>query len=411
MNFEVIEHLVTNIILIIFPILIYFVVMCYKEKVTRDYDDLILNLSLITSLYLCLRFGTMLNNNKMLLFCNIPIVIAYIKKRPNTAIILSLANILYCYFICDAFYAITIIKYLSYFILYLCAEKRRLSSDGFILSVAILQGFFLSFEYFFHENIVTISEVIEVFLLVFLYYFLTFFILYVFKLIEKIRKLNDSIEQLEKEKKIKNALFKLTHEIKNPLAVCKGYLEMIDLDQKNKSEKYLSIMKQEIDRSLNIMTDFMEFNKIKIVKQPIDLNLLLDDVYDCLKIIVKSKNIKLNYDSKDEEVYFMGDYDRLKQVLINLLKNSVESIEGKGTITLSNHYDKNNVYIIVADTGSGMDKEDLKKLTELFYTTKKNGSGLGVALSNEIITSHNGTLKYESELNKGTKAIIKLPYN
>ena len=88
---------------------------------------------------------------------------------------------------------------------------------------------------------------------------------------------------LEKDKKIKDALFKLTHEIKNPLSVCKGYLEIIDLNKREKSEKYIKIMKEEIDRSLNIMTDFIQFNKIKIKKERICVNTLLEDVYDSFK--------------------------------------------------------------------------------------------------------------------------------
>ena len=96
------------------------------------------------------------------------------------------------------------------------------------------------------------------------------------------------IDRLKKDKEIKNALFKLTHEIKNPLAVCKGYLDMINLEKKEKSEKYIRIMKQEINRSLNIMSDFVEYNKIKIKKEPLDLNMLLEDIYDSFKIIAST---------------------------------------------------------------------------------------------------------------------------
>ena len=289
---------------------------------------------------------------------------------------------------------------------------RSLSTSGFILSIAVLQGFFLSFEYFFREvTTVSINDFIELILLVFIYYFVTFSVVYIFKVIEKVQSLNTSIKLLEKDKTIKDALFKLTHEIKNPLAVCKGYLEMIDLEQKDKTIKYISIMKQEIDRSLNIMSDFLELNKIKVVKEQIDLNLILEDVYDCFKIIIKSHNIKLIYkDHKDEEIYFMGDYERLKQVMINLLKNSYESINNQGKIEISSNIYKNHIDIIVEDNGTGMSEETLERIKEMFYTTKPTGSGLGVALSNEIVKAHNGELIYSSELNKGTKATIRLPY-
>ncbi|MGN1341792.1 MAG: sensor histidine kinase [Bacilli bacterium] len=407
-----VEDIILNIILIIFPLLVYLVLVCYKEEISKSYNNFLLNIALFTSLYLCFRFGITNNNSKILLFCNIPIVIAYMKKQTSSAIALSIINIIYCYFMFNELCLVTVIKYTTYLILYICANKRKLSINGFILSIAVLQGFFLSFEYFFREvTTVAINDFIELILLVFIYYFVTFSIVYIFKVIEKVQSLNTSIKLLEKDKVIKDALFKLTHEIKNPLAVCKGYLEMIDLEQKDKTIKYISIMKQEINRSLNIMSDFLELNKIKVVKEQIDLNLILEDVYDCFKIITKSHNIKLIYkDREDEEIYFMGDYERLKQVMINLLKNSYESINDQGKIEISSNIYKNYIDIVVEDNGTGMSEETLERIKEMFYTTKPTGSGLGVALSNEIVKAHNGELIYSSELNKGTKATIRLPY-
>ena len=256
----------------------------------------------------------------------------------------------------------------------------------------------------------TLNSFLELIILVFIYYFISFTILYIFKIIEKVRELNKSIELLEKDKIIKESLFKLTHEIKNPLAVIKGYLDMFNIDNKEKSLKYLSIMREEANRSLNIITDFLEFNKIKIVKTEIDLNLLLEDVYDSFKIILNTKNIKLIYnDREDEEIYFLGDYERLKQVLINILKNSVESIEEKGKIEISSNIYKKHIDLIVEDDGIGMNEETLNRVKEMFYTTKKDGSGLGVALSNEIIKAHKGELLYSSKERVGTKVTIRLP--
>ena len=234
---------------------------------------------------------------------------------------------------------------------------------------------------------------------------------YIFKITERVQSLNTSIKKLEKDKIIKDALFKLTHEVKNPLAVCKGYLDMIDIDKKDKANRYIMIMKQEINRSLNIMNDFLEFNKIKIIKETFDLNLLLDDVYDCIKIIVKNKNIKLKYiEQVNNEIYINGDYERLKQVLINLVKNSYEAIIEEGLITISSEINKNYINVIVKDNGIGMDEETLSNVKKMFYTTKKTGTGLGVAISNEIIKAHNGELIYNSKPNIGTKVTIRLPY-
>ena len=410
MNLEVIKNIILNTILIIFPLLVYLVLICYNDHKNNAYQKLLLNCALFTSLYLCLEFGTDTQDNKIILFCNIPIVIAYMKKIPKTGLTLSLINIIYCYFYLPNIYIIVTIKYLSYFILYICANKKRLSTGGYILSVAVLQGFFLSFEYFFRETSATLNDFFELLLVVFLYYFVTFMVVYIFKTIEKIQSLNSTIKILEKDKKVKDALFKLTHEIKNPLAVCKGYLDMIDIDNKDKTIKYISIMKQEINRSLNIMCDFLELNKIKILKEEIDLNILLEDVYDCFKILSKAQNVELIYqDREDEDIYFTGDYERLKQVIINILKNSLEAVESKGKIKIYTNIYKKYIDIVIEDNGIGMDEETLSKVKEMFYSTKKGGSGIGIALSDEIIKAHNGELIYYSELNKGTRVTIRLP--
>ena len=411
MNLFIIKDIILNLILITFPILVYLVLVCYRENIDNNNKDTLLTIALITSLYLCLKYIPSEINTKVLLFCNIPIVIAYMKKKHYLGIFLSIINVLYSYYVLNIEVIIMIIKYASYLGLYLCARKKNLTSDSFILSIAIIQGFFLSFEYFFKDIKASVNDFVLLLIIVFIYYFATFSILYLFKVMDKIESLNTTIKMLEKDKKIKDALFKLTHEIKNPLAVCKGYIDMIDLNKEEKALKYISIMKQEINRSLNIISDFVEYNKIKVVKEQIDLNCLLDDVYDSFKILMTNKKIKLEYKNRDDqEIYFNGDYERLKQVIINMLKNAYEACTENGKVEISSNLYKNYLDILIEDNGIGMDEETLKNIKEMFYTTKQNGTGLGVALSNEIIKSHNGELLFTSEPNKGTKVTIRLPY-
>ena len=410
MSITIVENIILNIILVVFPLLVYLVLVIYNDNTSKKNNSNLMTITLITSLYLCIRFGSLEPNTKVLLFCNIPIVIAYMQKKPILAIMLSLANVIYCYYMFHSLMIIIIIKYISYLILYLCARKKNLSVNGFILSIAVIQGFFLSFEYFFRTTNITINDFMELIILVFVYYFVTFAIVYIFRVTQKVESLNKTVKLLEKDKMIKESLFKLTHEIKNPLAVIKGYLDMFNIDNKEKSLKYLNIIREEANRSLNIITDFLEFNKIKIVKTEIDLNLLLEDVYDSFKIILNRKNIKLIYnDREDEEIYFDGDYERLKQVLINVLKNSVEAIKDKGKVEISSNIYKRHIDIIIEDDGIGMSEDTLKQLKTMFFTTKLNGSGLGVCLSNEIIKAHNGELIYTSKEGVGTKVTIRLP--
>lgn len=402
------EDVLINIILIMFPILCYFVYSCYVEVINNKYNRIIFIMLLISSLYLCFKYGSIYENDKVLLFCNIPIVVAYLKKEGLFGIVLSSFVILYCYFLFDYNVCIMVFKYLGYFICYLIALRKRVSSDNFLAIIAVIQGFFISFEYFFKKGY-DINLLVDLFIVVIVFYFVTFWALYLIKTADKITSLHVTIKKLEKEKVIMDSLFKLTHEIKNPIAVCKGYLDMLDVNDSKKVVKYVPIVRQEIDRSLNIMTDFMEFSKIKIEKEIIDINLLLDDVYDSLNILIHDHNIKLKYVENEDEIYVMGDYNRLKQVVINLVKNSKEAIVDKGEIVLMGKRMENRFLIKIIDNGIGMSKEELSKVKDMFYTTKDKGSGIGVCLSNEIIEAHGGTMRYESKLGKGTTVVIDLP--
>lgn len=406
---NLIEEIFLNLILILFPILIYFLYSCYILIKNKKYNELLLCLTLFTSLYIFLKYGSSINDNRILLFSNIPIIVAYLKKKGYLAIILSIFVILYSYYIFNYSVIILTIKLISYYIFYVISVKRKIKDNEFIAIIAVIQGFFLSFEYFFVNTIKDVYMLIAIFLITILFYFITFSILYLSNSISKMTNLFYEIKELEREKEIKNSLFKLTHEIKNPLSVCKGYLDMLDINNQTKLNKYIPIVKQEINRSLNIMNDFLEYSKIKIKKEIIDISVLLDDVYDSFKILNKSHHIKLKYNEKDDEMYINGDYDRLKQVLLNLLKNSQEAIVDKGIITIDSKIKDNKYVIIVEDNGVGMDKETLKQIKNLFYTTKKCGSGIGVSLSQEIIRAHGGILNYFSKLNQGTKVEIELP--
>ena len=393
-------------ILIIFPILMYLVFSCYNSLNNKETEKIVFIITMCTSLYFSLRYDK--GVKELLIFCNIPILICYLKKEKNMGLLLSFIVILYGYIIYDINMFVMFIKYMGYFGVYLWLYNKKNFNYLFIKISGVIQGFFISFEYFmnYYDGIDKLFELIIYMIII---YGLTFFSLYLFRLADNISSLFGMYNKMIEESKLKNSLFKLTHEIKNPIAVCKGYLDMINLNEKMKSEKYISIIKSEIDRSLNVMADFMEYSKIKVNKEEMDIVMLMDDIYESFNILIKDKNIEFNYDNSYDEIYLMGDYDRLKQVFVNVIKNSIESISNNGIISIDICKDSRFVKVIVSDNGIGMNQEELDSIKEIFFTTKKDGTGLGVALSNEIILAHNGMIDYSSVKNEGTKCTIKLP--
>ena len=226
---------------------------------------------------------------------------------------------------------------------------------------------------------------------------------------KKVLKSHLSYKELQKEKQIRLSLFKITHEIKNPIAVIKGYLDMLDVKDKKQVEKYIPIIKSETDRILTILQDFLLINKMNLDLDIMDINMLIEDVIFKLEGVLKEKNVKLNLHLIDDEVYINGDYNRLSQVFINIIKNSIEAINNKGKIDIKSKIVENKLEITITDDGVGISKDVINKIKEPFYTTKSRGSGLGVSLIYEIIEAHKGSVVYKSDYNVGTKVIIKLP--
>ena len=143
---------VLNLILIVFPMLLYFIYNCYKELKCEKYNNLLLDVTLISSVYLFFKYGDIDNNNLLLLFCNLPIIISYLKREWKISLLLSLIVIIYSFNMFHVNLLVMILKYCSYFVVYLIGTRKQIRDNTFILLVAILQGFFISVEYFYSFN-------------------------------------------------------------------------------------------------------------------------------------------------------------------------------------------------------------------------------------------------------------------
>ena len=398
-----IDDILINTIFLLFPILIYLFYIAYNKNINMEENSLFLGLGLFLSIYLCLSFDTFNYPRINLYMANIIVIIAYIWKKPKEGILLSLIYI----FIVSNKYNINIyllfIEYIIYFYLY---SKNRNSIDDYeYASISIMiKTVFLSI---FNNNVYSDNIFITVIIVILLYTL----IIYLLRKGEMILKYHSSYKELMKEKEIKNTLFKITHEIKNPLAVCKGYFDMLDFNNPKKVEKYIGIIREEVNHALLIISDFSDLSKINIQKEMIDIDMVIDDTLSSLKDLFVLK--KINYEYEGHEIYINADYKRLMQVFINIIKNSVEAMDKvkNKLISIKLKENKNSITIEFIDNGIGMDEEVFKNFNNPFYTTKSYGTGLGTVLSNEIIKAHNGTIKYFSILNKGTNVIIELPKN
>ena len=242
-------------------------------------------------------------------------------------------------------------------------------------------------------------------------YILTIYIATYYTIILKKRiKLYSTLQDIQNDKLLKTSIFKVTHEIKNPLAVIKGYLSLFDTNNKDKCNKYLKILNKEVENALLVLKDFSDMHNMKITKNYICFNELLLEIKETILPFFNNKRINLNIDS-EKDIHIYADYNRLKQVFINILKNSSEALDINGKIFIKTYISSNNLIIIIKDNGCGMSKETINNLFTPFYSQKQSGNGLGLCLSKEIIEKHGGIIKYTSKLNEWTSVKIVLPIN
>lgn len=203
----------------------------------------------------------------------------------------------------------------------------------------------------------------------------------------------------------------VAHEIRNPLTSMKGYAEFLQLDEKDPERmEFLSIILDEIERVNTIVEDFMVLAKPKAVElEEKNVVPVIKNVVSLLEFEARKKNVRLTFDCNQDIIQIECDENRLKQVFLNFIKNGIEAMPNGGELHVKTIIHDNNVQISIQDTGVGISKEKLKKLGEPFYTTKKNGNGLGLMVSFKIIESHKGKVFVESEPNKGTTFNILLP--
>lgn len=408
------ENIILLFVFLFFPITCYLIYITHLSNMDRKEQSILLDISLISALFLIIRY---INDKSIyiLLFYNIPLLIAYLKGKIPTIIALSITIVFFYNLYISIPLIILSLEYLLYFIIYLYISKYKSKSTNYINIFVAIKIFMISFIIFYiiNPNGSIISNLIYLIITSTLFIAFTYLSLFLFEKGEDITNLYSIMKESKKDKLLFESLSKLTHELKNPISVCKGYLEIIDKNGYQKAPKYLPIISSEIERSLSVINDFSSLGKLKeLNKEEVDLQVLLEEIITILNPLFKKYNANIYLNVK-QDIYLSLDYLRMKQVFVNILKNALEARKEEEPLNVLIEVKKSlkAIKITIKDNGIGMDKNTLDKITEIFYTTKANGNGLGVVLSKEIIEMHHGTINYKSQKEKGTTVTITLPCN
>lgn len=222
------------------------------------------------------------------------------------------------------------------------------------------------------------------------------------------KKHEELLRQSEKLALIGELASGMVHEIRNPLTAMKGFLQLMKSHPK---PEYIDIVLQEMKQIEEIANELLHFSKP--AEQPLTRQNILDIVREVINfsgVEFFKRNIKVDFTHEDEaDIEIIGCKTQLKQVLLNIIKNSIEAITTNGKIKVHISKDEKNVYIHISDNGVGIPKHHMKQVGKSYFTSKEQGTGLGLMVTSTIIKNHNGSIEFESEENQGTSFTITLP--
>lgn len=200
------------------------------------------------------------------------------------------------------------------------------------------------------------------------------------------------------------------HEVRNPLAALRGFTQL-QMEKHPEDRNRYKLMIEEIDRINLIADDLMILSKPRLpVFKSVELNAVIHYVLSIIKEQAASQNIRFETENLNSLPRVQCDEHMLKQAFINLIKNAMESMTVGGTILISANVEEGDqVLISIKDEGCGIDKENLKRIADPFYTTKPDGTGLGLMVTKQIIEEHRAGILFESEVGKGTIVNLTIP--
>jgi len=231
------------------------------------------------------------------------------------------------------------------------------------------------------------------------------------------RELQNNVEHLKRAGRMSalgHMSAGLAHEIRNPLAGIDGAAAILRDESQNESRRteFLDIIQKETRRLDRLVTNFLEFARPRApAMQPVHIDALVQSVVNVVKQTAARHNIEFAVDIPANLPPLACDSGQIKQVLLNLMLNSVQAMPGGGSIAILSRLQNDAVSVRVCDTGPGIPASDVEFIYDPFFTTKETGTGLGLPTAYQIIEQHGGELKLEKSDSSGACFVFTLPVN
>jgi len=229
---------------------------------------------------------------------------------------------------------------------------------------------------------------------------------------EELKKSQEKLIHSERLAAVGSMASHVSHEIKNPLIAIGGLAQQLkrSANLEDREKEKLDLITKEVSRLENMLIEVRDFTRPTTPRKiKGGINPLIQEILALMKPVFTDQQIEIQIDLDPHLPEFEFDPEQLKQVLLNLIKNAAEAMTAGGRLGIKTYPRAAKVFIEISDTGKGISPEHLTNLFRPFFTTKKKGTGLGLAVSYKIIHDHNGDIQVASEVNQGTRMVVQLP--
>jgi two-component system, sporulation sensor kinase B len=412
---SIIKDFLLQLAFMLIPIFIYYTFITERVKTDKN-KKVIMTILWGISIIACMSFPVVFGQNARLELRIIPLLLGTLYGGFFPGIILSVLIILYrLYFGFDiGFYNTVLVLLLSLPVILHFQKVFTNSKREMRVKIAVGLSFFycligltvLGILRGFSIEYLTVPVIHLIFAVV-----VTWCFTMLIESIREIHQLRLEMQNSEKLRVIGELTSVFAHEIRNPMQVTRGFLQLLnEPDLPNQKREYIQLSLEELDRANEIINDFLSFGKPSIYNnERIDIGYQIQRVVNIIQSYTLNHNVEIKTDILDTG-WIYANPQKLNQSLINILKNAIESMPVGGIVwIICTSTDDGYIKITIKDQGIGMTKKQIDRLGSPYYSLKESGTGLGMMVSFQIIRSFKGKIQVNSEKGVGTEFIILLP--
>ncbi|WP_226528024.1 sensor histidine kinase [Metabacillus niabensis] len=406
------QHVLDNLFYILVSLLIFFV-LYENMNVLRLYKKTLLTACASVPIILCMKFPIYIDDYCIHDLRQIPFLLGILYGGwPVGAALLFI--LLMARFAIYGFNLITLVIYLFLFITAALFSKkfnkfnRKYKLGSAALFSILLGGMSTAIALLMSDSFRVTEAYVFYFMLI--PPFIMFFAVYIIEVLRDAIHLKTKIIKLEKMEVVSQLAASISHEVRNPLTVVKGFIHLLKDPNLSQGVRngYFQHVTSELDRAETIISDYLAFAKPAIEKvEDIFVDREIRSIIEMIKPLASMSSVEIS--ESIEPATIRGNSQYFKQCFLNLMKNGVEAMPNGGELNILMQADKGKMLIKISDNGVGMTKEQINRFGEPYYSSKEKGTGLGSMVAIRTIQMMNGTLDIKSDQNEGTTITVTFP--